>query len=304
MSGTLGTAMARATACLADAGIPEAAADARVLAGHVLGLDRGQMLTQRDRSLSPEERHALDAALARRLRREPVSRILGRREFWSLDFTITPATLDPRPDSETVVAAVLDRLIDRGRPLRLLDLGTGSGCLLLALLSALPAAWGLGIDYDPDAAAAARDNAVRLGLAGRAGFAAGDWTAPLNADFDVIVGNPPYIAGRERGALEPEVGLYDPRLALDGGADGLDAYRAILAGLPQRLAESGLAVFEIGATQAMAVSALAASCGLACIGVDADLSGRDRAVVLCHKGSLILTKKSWNLAGLPLGFAP
>lgn len=299
---TLGEALARATSRLAGAGIAGAAADARVLAGLVLGLDRGQLLTQRDRRLSPDERAAFDAAIARRLRREPVSRILGSREFWSLDFTVTPATLDPRPDSETVVAAVLDRLTDRRRPLRLLDLGTGTGCLLLALLSELPAAWGLGIDRSEAAALVARGNAARLGLAERAAFAVADWTAPLNADFDVVVGNPPYIATGERSALEPEVRLFEPPPALDGGPDGLCAYRAIFAALPQCLAEDGLAVLEIGSSQTRAVTGLAAAHGFACVAVDADLAGRDRAVGLCHKGSQILTKKSWILSNLPLRF--
>ncbi|NBC33671.1 MAG: peptide chain release factor N(5)-glutamine methyltransferase [Alphaproteobacteria bacterium] len=299
---TLGAAMTRATRRLTDAGIPDAAADTRVLAGHVLGLDRGQLLTQRDRPLSPAERDAFAAAIDRRLQREPVSRIVGTREFWSLDFAVTPATLDPRPDSETVIAAVLDRMPDRGRPLRLLDLGTGTGCLLLALLSELPAAWGLGIDRSAAAVHVAGDNAARLGLGGRASFAVADWTAPLSADFDVVVGNPPYIADGERRALEPEVRLYDPAAALDGGIDGLEAYRAILAALPHCLAKDGIAALEIDCTQAEAVGRLARGCGLACLAIVQDLSGRDRAIVLCHKGSLILTKKSWILSDLPLGF--
>jgi release factor glutamine methyltransferase len=210
-----------------------------------------------------------------------VSRLVGEREFWSLPFAVTPATLDPRPDSETLVEAALARTADRAAPVRLLDLGTGSGCLLLALLHELRAAWGVGTDRSAAAVAAARANAVRLGLADRARFVVADWAAPLAGRFDIVLANPPYI---ERGAiagLAPEVARHDPVLALDGGPDGLDAYRAILAGLEALVAPRGRAYLEIGDGQAGAVSALLEAAGFADLELAHDLAGRARCLVAC-----------------------
>ena len=168
------------------------------------------------------------------LAREPLSRIIGRREFWGLEFLLSADTLDPRPESETVIEAILARLPDRDRAYRFLDLGTGTGCLLLALLSEYPAASGIGIDIAPGAARTARDNAERLGIGGRAQFAVGSWAAALTGRFDAVVANPPYIEHAAIADLPREVRQYDPIRALDGGADGLAAYRAIAADL-QRL---------------------------------------------------------------------
>jgi release factor glutamine methyltransferase len=179
-----------------------------------------------------------------------------------------------------VVEAALARLGRRDAPLSILDLGTGSGCLLVALLHERPAARGLGVDRAPAALRAARANAAANGVGGRAAFAAADWGAPLAARFDLVVSNPPYIPAAEIAGLAPEVRLHDPRLALDGGADGLDAYRAILSGAPALLAPAGLAVLEVGAGQAPAVAGLAEASGLAVEAVVPDLAGHDRAVVL------------------------
>lgn len=222
---------------------------------------------------------AFDAALARRCAREPMSHILGVREFWSLDFAVTPAVLDPRPDSETLIEATLAELADKSRAWRILDLGTGSGCLLLALLSELPHATGLGIDASPRALGVALANAARLGLAGRAQFAERDWRQGLEGSFDAIVANPPYIRSGEIDLLQPEVARYEPRAALDGGPDGLDAYRAILPALPRHLAEGGVAVLEFGMGQTAAVAEMAQNAGFS-VTIRRDLGGRERGLVL------------------------
>jgi release factor glutamine methyltransferase len=246
---------------LGAAGIEDPARDARLLQRHA------------------ESEAAFDAMIARRAAREPASHILGRREFWSLDFAVTRACLDPRPDSETVVEAALSKLADRGRAWRILDLGTGSGCLLLALLSELPAATGLGVDKSPEALGIALGNAQRLGLGTRARFVERDWMRGLDGAFDVVVSNPPYIPTAEIESLQPEVTRYEPRLALDGGQDGLDAYRAIIPSLARLLAPGGFAALEVGAIQAMAVGQMARAAGFA-TECRADLAGRDRCLIL------------------------
>jgi release factor glutamine methyltransferase len=275
---TLGALVRAAAASLAAAGVPEPAADARVLAQTAFGLDRAGLLAGRDARPEEGDRARYAALIARRAAREPVSRIVGRREFWSLEFGLSPATLDPRPDSETLVEAALAALDDRAARWRLLDLGTGTGCLLLALLSELPAAYGLGVDRSAAALAVARGNAGRFGLAGRAAFLAADWAAGLAGRFDLVVANPPYVATAEIAALAPEVAGFDPPAALDGGADGLDAYRAIAPALPDLLAEGGRAVLEIGAKQADAVEDLLAAAGLGPARRHRDLAGHTRAL--------------------------
>jgi release factor glutamine methyltransferase len=177
--------------------------------------------------------------------------------FWTLDLEVSPATLIPRADSETLVEAALDACPDKGAALRVLDLGTGTGALLLAVLSELPAASGVGVDLKPEAAALAARNAARLGLVGRARFLAGDWAAALSRRFDLILCNPPYIESAAITGLMPEVARHEPASALDGGADGLDAYRRIIADLPRLLAPRGVAVLELGQGQQAAVEALA-----------------------------------------------
>jgi release factor glutamine methyltransferase len=265
---------------LAAAGLPTAELDARALAQEAFGLTPAQLLADGGAEVSPAEAERLDALTARRLSGEPVDRILGRREFWGRDFALSPETLSPRPDTETVVEAALAELGDVDGAISVIDLGVGSGCLLLALLSELPNAWGLGVDLSPGAAAAARRNAKALGLAGRARFIAGDWAAGVRCRFDLVVSNPPYIATSEIPTLDVEVRAHDPRLALDGGADGLDAYRAILGEAPRLLAPAGLAVLELGAGQAKGVGEIAAASGLTVVRAVRDLSGVERALVL------------------------
>lgn len=270
------------TARLAAAGIDSALTDARILLMHALGIDRTGLLLRAAEPLPPEAAACYADHLSRRAAREPVSRILGRREFWSLDFALGPATLDPRPDSETLVEAALAAAPDRppsNRPLRVLDLGTGTGCLLLAVLHDRAAAFGIGVDRSEAAARVAQDNARALGLANRAGFLVGDWATALAGRFDLVLSNPPYIPESDIAALEPEVREHDPRLALAGGADGLDAYRALAAALPDLLAPGGTAVVELGIGQAVDVAALFRGAGLDIAGTPHDLAGIPRCLV-------------------------
>jgi len=275
---SLGALIAEATRRLAQAGVDGAGPDARLLVAHALDCDRATLAIRGGEVVSKAARERIEGLIARRARREPVSRILGRREFWSLEFQLSPATLDPRPDSETLVEAVLDRL-DRARPWRLLDLGTGTGALLLALLSELPAASGLGVDLAPEAVTTAAANAARLGLADRAAFRVGDWGAGIEERFDVVLSNPPYIALADLATLEPEVADHDPRLALDGGEDGLDAYRRIIADLPRLVGSKTLVAFEVGLGLASAVAALLAGAGFAVLEIRRDLGGIERCIL-------------------------
>jgi release factor glutamine methyltransferase len=205
--------------------------------------------------------------------------ILGEREFWSLPLFVGPGVLVPRPETETLVEAALEAFPDRTAPLRILDLGTGSGCLLLALLREYPNASGVGVDRSAEALAHATLNARRHGLADRALLVRGDWGRGLAESFELIVANPPYVASGELAELAPEVARYEPRAALDGGADGLDAYRAILPDLPRLLAPAGVACLEIGAGQATALAALAEVGGFR-VAVRPDLAGIPRCLVL------------------------
>jgi release factor glutamine methyltransferase len=255
--------------------------DARILVGHALGLDHAALVAQSGRALAAEEAHALAAFAARRLAREPVARILGCKEFWGLPFKLNAETLLPRPETETVVEAALAAVHDRRRaPLRIADLGTGSGALLLALLSELPHARGIGSDISPAALACARDNAAALGLADRAAFVACDYGAAFNGPIDLLVANPPYVARADIAALQAEVRDFDPRRALDGGPDGLDEYRAIAPQARRLLAPTGVFVAELGFGQLAAVRAIFASAGLAPVAERHDLSGVVRALIV------------------------
>jgi release factor glutamine methyltransferase len=255
--------------------------DARILVGHALGLDHAALVAQSGRALAAEEAHALAAFAARRVAREPVARILGRKEFWGLPFKLNAETLLPRPETETVVEAALAAVHDRGRaPLRIADLGTGSGALLLALLSELPHAHGVGSDISLAALACARDNAVALGLADRAAFVACDYGAAFTGPIDLLVSNPPYVARADIPALQAEVRDFDPPRALDGGPDGLDEYRAIAPQARRLLAPTGVFVVELGFGQLAAVRAIFAAAGLAPVGERHDLSGVVRALVV------------------------
>ena len=277
---TFGEAARAAAARLASAGIETPDIDARLLAQAAFGLDAAQLLSAGRKTAPADGLARLGAFAERRASGEPVGRILGRREFWGLDFALAPETLEPRPDTETIVETALRLIEGKAGPLRILDLGTGTGCILLALLSELSNAWGLGVDRSPGAAAAAARNAAALGLSARAAFMAGDWAGAIAGGFDLVVSNPPYIASAEIAGLAREVRVHDPALALDGGADGLDAYRAIIAELPRLLAVGGCAVLELGIGQEAAVSELGRAAGFAPIAARPDLGGVPRALAL------------------------
>jgi release factor glutamine methyltransferase len=271
-----------AAARLAAAGVADPRRDARLLIAAAIMAGPERLIAEPERVLDGAETARVEASIARRVAREPVSRILGRRGFWSLELEITPDTLDPRPDSETLVAAVLDRIGAQGlagAPLSILDLGTGSGCLLLALLSELPAASGLGLDISAAALDVARRNARKLGLSHRARFAAGNWGAELGGSWQLIVSNPPYITEREIDELAPEVARYDPRLALAAGFDGLDAYRKLLPQAARLLEGGGLLALEVGCGQRDAVTALLAASGFNPLGRYRDLGGIERCLL-------------------------
>jgi len=264
-----------------DCGIDTPELDARILLGKALALDHAGLAAAQARRLTAEQESAIDALGRRRLAREPVARILGCKEFFSLPLKISPATLVPRPETETVVEAALEaieRMGARTRRLRIADLGTGCGAILLALLGKLPQAFGVGSDISVAALRVARDNAARLRLA-RAQFVACDMAAPLRAPFDLIVSNPPYIRSADIAGLAAEVRDFEPRHALDGGPDGLFFYRAIAAQATALLTCGGALIVELGAGQHQTVAAILAAAGLAPRPPRPDLSGMPRALV-------------------------
>ncbi|MEP9350870.1 peptide chain release factor N(5)-glutamine methyltransferase [Xanthobacter sp. KR7-225] len=278
VSETLGDLRRALAGRLRQAGIAAADIEARLLVAQAAGLAPAQLLAHAQDRTDAGTRAAAAALLARRLAGEPVSRILGRREFWSMDFALAPETLVPRPDTETVVEEALAHVADRAAPLRLLDLGTGSGAILAALLSELPNAFGVGVDLSAGAARAACDNLARLGLGARACVVAGRWGEALSGPFDLVVSNPPYIPTADLGRLDAEVRLHDPALALDGGSDGLCAYRAIVREAGRLLAPGGTLVLELGIGQDRAVAGLLREAGLALAGpARPDLAGIPRA---------------------------
>jgi release factor glutamine methyltransferase len=259
---------------LATVGIEDARREARIILAACLSVDAAGLLLLED---VPEEK--FEPYVARRVKREPLAYILGRREFWGLAFEVSPATLIPRPDSETLIEAALAAFSERATVKRILDLGSGTGCLLLAALSEFGQAFGIGVDLAFEAALLAARNARNLGLNERCGFFAGDWSAALRGKFDLILSNPPYIAEAELSGLMPEVVRFEPWRALAGGADGLAAYRAILGVLPGLLSDSGVAVLELGVGQAEAVSGLAQAAGFKAE-IRADFANIPRALTL------------------------
>ncbi len=280
--GSIGAVLDHAAAALTQAGIDAPRRRARALLAAALDLSAAAIVAHPEHALTAAQQARIAAMLERMLAHEPLSRIVGKREFWGLEFRLSADTLDPRPDSETIVEAILARLPERDRAYRFLDLGTGSGCLLLALLSEYAAGAGIGVDIAPGAVRTARDNAARLGLAPRARFVVGDWAAALSGRFDAVIANPPYIARAAIADLPPEVRDHDPLRALDGGPDGLAAYRAIAADLPRLLPPGGLFATEIGLGQAAAVAAIVARQGLRVAALVPDLAGIDRVIVACR----------------------
>ena len=276
---TIASTLGNVAEALTDAGFDDARRRARRVLALALGLTPEQVFARIDRMITDAEGERIETVLRRALAHEPLSRIAGVREFWGLQFTLSPDTLDPRPETETLVEAVLARLPERDRACRFLDLGTGTGCLLLALLSEYPAATGLGVDKASGAVETAARNAERLCLGRRAEFAVGDWARDVTGRFDAVVSNPPYIVSGEMESLPLEVRDYDPALALDGGLDGLSAYWRIARDLPRLLAPGGCFACEIGAGQQDAVAAILAGQGLIVEAVVPDLAGIPRCVV-------------------------
>ncbi|NBX04453.1 MAG: peptide chain release factor N(5)-glutamine methyltransferase [Alphaproteobacteria bacterium] len=265
---------------LQRAHVESASLDARILLEYVLGVSREQLLMGMDRTLTVEQEAQYRHLIALRAERRPLAQIIGRREFWGADFTVSEYTLDPRPDSETLIEAVLERVADKNAPLKILDLGTGTGCLLLTLLRELPNAQGTGVDICPNAMGVARENARALELETRVEFVASDWCEQLSGAFDIIISNPPYIPTDDIETLAPEVKKFEPLLALDGGKDGLDCYRTITAKLPAHLTPSGFAAFEIGIGQQRSLEMLAEEHGLKVSAVKKDLGGIPRCLIL------------------------
>lgn len=274
-----GSILAEAAAALAKTGREEPRRRARQLIASSLDISRAELLMRPERKLDRTQIERVRSIIDRVASGEPLSRILRRREFWGLDFALSNETLDPRPESETVVESVLARVTGRSGALKVLDLGTGTGCLILALLSELPTAIAVGVDRSEDATATARRNAAALGLADRVRLFVGDWGSALDGEFDVIVANPPYIASAALSGLPREVREYDPPRALDGGADGLAAYRAIATQVRALLAPGGILVVETGAGQTAAVATILTGYGVVVEAIERDLSGIERCVV-------------------------
>lgn len=304
---TLGAALRRATAELRGAGIEAAGNDARRLLGAALGLSGAELLARPERVLSAQERARLDRHVARRRDREPVSRILGERDFYGRSFAISPATLDPRPDSETLIEGALEIVAGEGwrtRPLRLLDVGTGSGCLLLTLLAELPLAVGVGTDIGAPTLDVARANACRLGVADRATWLVRDALEDVDGPFDMLISNPPYVRSSDIAGLAPEVRCFDPLAALDGGDDGLRFFRRLSLKATQ-VVPDGWIVLEVGHDQANCVAAILESSipGLppGAVATRRDVTGVRRCVAARTRKLSICGESPWILSPSGIG---
>lgn len=282
---TLSAMLRSAAEDLRKAGVPDAMSDARVLAATALGITREDMLREPHQETDHAELAAFADMIARRCGREPVSRIVGAREFRSLAFRLGPDTLDPRPDSEIIVEAAVAYGERIPAPVRVLDIGTGTGCLLLAVLNELPGAVGIGTDIAEGAVEIAALNADEHNLSGRTTFVRTNWTDGIEDGFDVILSNPPYIETAEIATLAPEVSDYDPVTALDGGPDGLVAYRDLAGRLARSLAPEGVAVIEIGAMQSQAVTQIFALAGFPLVEIRHDFGGHPRCLVFARSAS-------------------
>ena len=265
---------------LAAAGIENPRSEAWLLFEIATRRRRAELVSGAVDALSSAERQRLEGLAARRLQREPMAHLAGMREFWSLPFEVGPAVLVPRPDSETVIEAALAQIGNRDAARQILDLGTGSGCLLLSLLSELPAARGLGVDRSAAALAVARRNAEQLGLTGRAEFLESNWGADVTGRFDLIVANPPYVRTGDWDELAPEIRAFEPKEALLAGPDGLAAYRALAPDLARLLEQDGVACLEIGQGQGPTVSEILQRHRLRLVGSRGDLAGIERCLVL------------------------
>lgn len=278
MKASLRSAVLAAGEILKQADVGDAKRDAALLLANVLGEDVGYLHREPDRILTDNEYQKYQELVARRAAREPLSHLTGHREFWSLDFLVTGDVLDPRPDSETLIEAIVSAKSQGFNPQRVLDLGTGSGCLLLTILSEIPAATGVGIDFSEAALSVAWKNANRLGMETRAEFRCSSWDVDLGEKFDLVVSNPPYIPSADIAELQPEVRDFEPHLALDGGVDGLDCYRAILANIRNILRPGGQLMFEVGFDQAADVGKMMEEAGLSQPEYHKDIAAIERCV--------------------------
>lgn len=279
---SIADALADGIAALKEAGVDSANLDARLLLARVLGVGREYLTMHSESTLSDIELSAYETMIERRAAREPMAQILGEREFWSMNFRVTADTLTPRPDSETLIEAILEYVPRRDARLMVADFGTGTGCLLLSLLSEFPNAHGLGVDISEAALDVAQKNAQSLGLSERAHFYHANWGEGVMGRYDVIVSNPPYIAEADMAALAPEVAEFEPRSALVGGEDGLVAYRDLMPHIKRLLAPHGLAALEFGKGQHEQVLAIALEHGLRALEFQSDLAGIIRCVILAH----------------------
>lgn len=288
-------ALAQAVERLHAAGVESPRREARLLLAHALGASAQDLVAGNIPAVSAEALARFESALARRAAREPLAYIVGFREFWSLNFAVGPGVLVPRPESEILIEEALRRFPDSSAPLRVLDLGTGSGCLLLAFLSERPNATGLGVDISDTALATAARNAKALGMQDRSQFLRSDWTKNITETFDAIFVNPPYIAGSELAGLDPEVAVYEPRVALDGGPDGLAAYRRLAGVLGDFLNPRGHGFFEIGQGQVNPVVTMFAQQEFRIDGTVCDLAGIPRCLVIGPPGEKLAPKKQLAL---------
>ncbi len=275
---------------LQAAKIESASLDVRLLLQHVLHIESATHLLDEAHHLTSAQEKQFQMLIEERICRKPMAHILGKREFWSLEFSVTEDTLDPRPDSETLIEAVLEQRFSRAAPLRILDMGTGTGCLILTLLSEFPNATGVAVDISQAALSVASRNAESLGIKNRVECVKSDWNCAISGVFDIVISNPPYIASRDILKLAPEVALYEPMLALDGGADGLTCYRTIINALPTLLSKDGVAVLEMGFGQLESLQQLVNEQPLICTHVRQDLAGIARAIVIKHKEEIRAAK--------------
>jgi release factor glutamine methyltransferase len=283
------TALDRAAARLAGAGIDRPRFEARLLLAHLTGLSQARQIADPDQLLGDDAQTQFEDLIARRENHEPISHLTGERECWSLPFAVSSAVLDPRPDSETLVAAAFEFFPNPDSACSVLDLGTGSGCLLLAVLKNRSKARGIGIDVSQEALRIAVQNADRLDLSRRVRFVCGDWADAVDGSFDLILCNPPYITTREMADLPPEVAQYEPRTALDGGVDGLAAYRTLFPQLSGLLQPDGVAIVEIGAGQTTDIAAIAKNFRLRVTRVYRDLAGIQRCLAITRGAAFTVT---------------
>ena len=279
---TVGAALEAAIARLSAAAVDNPRGDARLLLCHSAHLNLANLIVDPNVILAEEYRRKFEALVDRREKREPVSHLIGEREFWSLPFIVTGDVLDPRPASETLVEAALDHLRGRSTPVSVLDLGTGSGCLLIAVLSELPGARGVGVDTSEAALGIARQNAEKNLVDDRTTFVSSSWGREISGTFDLILSNPPYISESERDELEPEVTAYEPASALFAGVDGLSAYREVVPDIFRLLNSDGVAAIECGRGQMDSVVKIFAESGLQHVETRCDLVGIERCGVFCR----------------------